>query len=164
MLFAHYVCIQKRRRRAEDNFARRHLESASARTICAEGSLRSRLARRHGESASTRLARRHGESASTRTRLKNRNFLPARAERVVRSRSSCSKVATFQLESNVWKVRSRISSSKTAATKQSSAAKPDSLLEQPNCAQIHSREVGKRKNEHEREKLQSIMRKRSCQE
>ena len=69
--------------RAQDRFARRHSESASTRTISAEGSPRSRQIRtglqresraiRHARSpqrvhrAQDRFARRHSESASTRT-------------------------------------------------------------------------------------------------
>ena len=70
----------QRVRQGQDKFARRHSESASTRTISAEGSPRSRQIRtapqrerfdthdlRRGFAAQDKFARRHSESASTRT-------------------------------------------------------------------------------------------------
>ena len=54
--------------RAQDKFARRHSESASTRTISAEGSPRSRQIRRHSESASTRTIPAEGSSGSRQIR------------------------------------------------------------------------------------------------
>ena len=54
--------------RAQDKFARRHSESASTRTISAEGSPRSRQTRRRSESASTRTISAEGSSGSRQIR------------------------------------------------------------------------------------------------